>query len=139
MITRLKDGQFTLPLDNGAQIRVAVRVNAQARSATIDFSGTSAQQSNNFNAPRAVCMAAVLYVSRTLVADDIPRKAGCLKPLGVIMRAGSIPSMPLPDGMLSPILPALPLPLPLPASPGAGAIACGWSFSGDRPPIPVGP
>ena len=64
VITRLKDGEFTLPLDNGAQIKVAVRVNAQSRSAEIDFTGTSAQQTNNFNAPTAVCMAAVLYVFR---------------------------------------------------------------------------
>jgi 5-oxoprolinase (ATP-hydrolysing) len=90
VITRLKDGQFTLPLDNGAQIRVAVRVNAAARTATIDFTGTSAQQTNNFNAPRAVCMAAVLYVFRTLVDDDIPLNAGCLKPLEVIIPAGSM-------------------------------------------------
>jgi 5-oxoprolinase (ATP-hydrolysing) len=90
VITRLKDGQFTLPLDNGAQIKVAIRVNATQRSAEIDFSGTSAQQENNFNAPRAVCMAAVLYVFRTLVADDIPLNAGCLKPLKVIIPAGSM-------------------------------------------------
>ncbi len=97
VITRLKDGQFTLPLDNGAQIQVAVRVNAQARSAEIDFSGTSAQLGNNFNAPRAVCMAAVLYVFRTLVDDDIPLNAGCLKPLKVIIAEGS---------MLNPLPPA---------------------------------
>jgi 5-oxoprolinase (ATP-hydrolysing) len=97
VITRLKDGQFTLPLDNGAQIQVAVRVNAQARSAEIDFSGTSAQLDNNFNAPRAVCMAAVLYVFRTLVDDDIPLNAGCLKPLRVIIAEGS---------MLNPLPPA---------------------------------
>ena len=65
VITRLKDGQFTLPLDNGAQISVAVKVDAASRSATIDFTGTSPQQTNNFNAPTAVCMAAVLYVFRT--------------------------------------------------------------------------
>ncbi len=82
--------QFTLPLDNGAQIQVAVRVNAKERSAAIDFTGTSAQQTNNFNAPTAVCMAAVLYVFRTLVDDDIPLNAGCLKPLQVIIPAGSM-------------------------------------------------
>ena len=82
--------QFTLPLDNGAQIQVAVRVNAQERSAEIDFTGTSPQQTNNFNAPTAVCMAAVLYVFRTLVDDDIPLNAGCLKPLRVIIPAGSM-------------------------------------------------
>jgi 5-oxoprolinase (ATP-hydrolysing) len=88
VITRLKDGTFTVPLDNGAQIQVAVRVHVQQRSATIDFSGTSAQLPNNFNAPRAVCMAAVLYVFRCLVDDDIPLNAGCLKPLNVIIPEG---------------------------------------------------
>ncbi len=97
VITRLQDGQFTLPLDNGAQIQVAVRVHACERSAEIDFTGTSAQLSNNFNAPRAVCMAAVLYVFRTLVDDDIPLNAGCLKPLKVTIPEGS---------MLNPLPPA---------------------------------
>ncbi|HSW18902.1 MAG TPA: hydantoinase B/oxoprolinase family protein [Ramlibacter sp.] len=89
-ITRLRGGAFTLPLDNGAQISVSVRVNAQERSAEIDFTGTSPQQVNNFNAPTAVCMAAVLYVFRTLVDDDIPLNAGCLKPLKVIIPGGSM-------------------------------------------------
>ena len=97
VITRLRDGRFTLPLDNGARIQVAVRVDSAARSAEIDFTGTSAQLSNNFNAPRAVCMAAVLYVFRTLVDDDIPLNAGCLKPLKVIIPEGS---------MLNPLPPA---------------------------------
>jgi 5-oxoprolinase (ATP-hydrolysing) len=97
VITRLKDGSFTLPLDNGAQIHVAIRVDAASRSAEIDFTGTSPQQVNNFNAPRAVCMAAVLYVFRTLVDDEIPLNAGCLKPLKVI-----IP----PHSMLNPDPPA---------------------------------
>ena len=90
VITRLKDGQFTLPLDNGAHINVAIRVNVAQRSADIDFTGTSAQLSNNFNAPTAVCMAAVLYVFRTLVDDEIPLNAGCLKPLNVIIPPGSM-------------------------------------------------
>ena len=90
VITNLRDGAFTLPLDNGAQIRVAIRVNAAQRSAQIDFTGTSAQLANNFNAPTAVCMAAVLYVFRTLVDDDIPLNAGCLKPLEVIIPDGSM-------------------------------------------------
>jgi 5-oxoprolinase (ATP-hydrolysing) len=95
--TRLKDGRFTLPLDNGAQIQVAVQINAAERSARIDFSGTSAQLANNFNAPTAVCMAAVLYVFRSLVDDDIPLNAGCLKPIEVIIPPGS---------MLNPLPPA---------------------------------
>ena len=89
-ITRLKDGAFTLALDNGAQIQVAIRVDTTNRSAEIDFTGTSVQQTNNFNAPTAVCMAAVLYVFRTLVDDDIPLNAGCLKPLKVIIPEGSM-------------------------------------------------
>ncbi|MEN9416965.1 MAG: hypothetical protein RI988_585 [Pseudomonadota bacterium] len=88
VITALKDGQFELPLDNGACIRVRVQVDAASRSATIDFTGTSAQLPNNFNAPKAVTMAAVLYVFRTLVEDDIPLNAGCLKPLHVIVPEG---------------------------------------------------
>jgi len=90
VITRLKDGQFSLTLDNGARIQVAIRVDAAARSAEIDFTGTSAQLPNNFNAPTAVCMAAVLYAFRTLVEDDIPLNAGCLKPLSVIIPEGSM-------------------------------------------------
>jgi 5-oxoprolinase (ATP-hydrolysing) len=97
VITKLKDGSFTLPLDNGARIEVAIRVDASSRSAEIDFTGTSPQQVNNFNAPTAVCMAAVLYVFRTLVDDEIPLNAGCLKPLKVI-----IP----PHSMLNPDPPA---------------------------------
>ena len=88
---------FDFSLDNGACIKVSVSIDAQARSAVVDFTGTSAQQSNNFNAPRAVCMAAVLYVFRTLVEDDIPLNAGCLKPIQVIIPEGS---------MLNPLPPA---------------------------------
>ncbi|MDC8756731.1 hydantoinase B/oxoprolinase family protein [Janthinobacterium fluminis] len=90
VIGALKDGAYTVQLDNGAQIQVAIRVDAARRSADIDFTGTSAQLPNNFNAPSAVCMAAVLYVFRTLVDDDIPLNAGCLKPLNVIIPPGSM-------------------------------------------------
>lgn len=93
----LQSNSFTLPLDNGAHITVAVTLDAKTRSAIIDFRGTSPQQINNFNAPRAVCMAAVLYVFRTLVDDDIPLNAGCLKPITVIIPEGS---------MLNPLPPA---------------------------------
>ncbi|HJS39397.1 MAG TPA: hydantoinase B/oxoprolinase family protein [Burkholderiales bacterium] len=86
----LKDGDFELPLDNGAQIRVKISIGADRRSAVIDFAGTSAQLPNNFNAPAAVSMAAVLYVFRTLVDDDIPLNAGCLKPLDVRIPEGSM-------------------------------------------------
>ncbi len=90
VIGALKDSAFELALDNGAVIRVKVAVDAKARSAVIDFSGTSAQLANNFNAPKSVTMAAVLYVFRTLVDDDIPLNAGCLKPLDVIVPEGSM-------------------------------------------------
>ncbi len=93
----LKDGAFAYEMDNGAVVRVAIRIGADRRGAEIDFSGTSAQLADNFNAPAAVCMAAVLYVFRTLVDDDIPMNAGCLKPLKVIIPEGS---------MLSPRYPA---------------------------------
>ncbi|MCC6072514.1 hydantoinase B/oxoprolinase family protein [Massilia sp. GCM10020059] len=90
VITALKDGDYTYQLDNGAQIQVSIKVDHATRSATIDFTGTSGQLENNFNAPSAVCMAAVLYVFRTLVDDEIPLNAGCLKPLNVIIPPGSM-------------------------------------------------
>ncbi|MGH3152492.1 MAG: hydantoinase B/oxoprolinase family protein [Streptosporangiaceae bacterium] len=97
VITALHDGSFTYELDNGAKVAVAVRVNRAARTAEIDFTGTSGQLDDNFNAPSSVAMAAVLYVFRTLVDDDIPLNSGCLHPLHVI-----IP----PASMLSPEYPA---------------------------------
>ena len=90
VITALRNGSFELALDNGAVIRVQVSVDAAAREATIDFTGTSTQADNNFNAPKSVTMAAVLYVFRTLVDDDIPLNAGCLKPLRVIVPEGCL-------------------------------------------------
>ena len=90
VICALKDSSYTYRLDNGAVIEVAIRVNHAARTADIDFTGTSEQLNNNFNAPSAICMAAVLYVFRTLVDDDIPLNAGCLKPLNVIIPPGSM-------------------------------------------------
>jgi 5-oxoprolinase (ATP-hydrolysing) len=86
----LKDGSFELPMDNGARIRVAIRIFPAQRKAQISFAGTSAQLPNNFNAPSAVAMAAVLYVFRTLVDDDIPLNSGCLKPLDVFIEEGSM-------------------------------------------------
>ncbi|MFN2643890.1 MAG: hydantoinase B/oxoprolinase family protein [Burkholderiales bacterium] len=84
----LKDGRFELPLDNGALLRVNITIGSDRRSATLDFAGTSAQLPNNFNAPSSVCMAAVLYVFRTLVDADIPLNSGCLKPLKVLIPEG---------------------------------------------------
>ncbi|WP_434089565.1 hydantoinase B/oxoprolinase family protein [Neopusillimonas aromaticivorans] len=84
-IAGLKDGAYTLPLDNGAQICVKLTVNRATNSAVIDFTGTSAQLPNNFNAPRAVTTAAVLYVFRTMIRDDIPINAGGLRPLTLVV------------------------------------------------------
>ncbi len=93
----LKDGSFIYEMDNGARIQVKVTINQEKRSATIDFTGTSGQLNTNFNAPKAVTQAAVLYVFRTLVDDSIPLNAGCLKPLEIIIPAGC---------MLNPTYPA---------------------------------
>jgi len=90
VISVLKDGRFTYPLDDGSQITVAIRIDHATRSARIDFTGTSPQAQSNFNAPSAVCRAAVLYVFRTLVDDTIPMNEGCLKPLEVIIPEGSM-------------------------------------------------
>jgi 5-oxoprolinase (ATP-hydrolysing) len=97
VITALHDGHYDYELDNGAHVNVTVRVDTENRTATIDFTGTSAQLKDNFNAPSSVAMAAVLYVFRTLVDDDIPLNSGCLQPLTVIIPPGT---------MLSPEYPA---------------------------------
>ncbi|MBD2144260.1 hydantoinase B/oxoprolinase family protein [Sphaerospermopsis sp. FACHB-1194] len=93
----LKDGSFIYEMDSGAKIEVNVKINRETRSAKIDFTGTSAQLNSNFNAPKAVTQAAVLYVFRTLVDDNIPLNAGCLKPLEIIIPQGC---------MLNPTYPA---------------------------------
>ena len=97
VIDRLRDGAFTYPMDHGAQIRVKVTVDHAARAATIDFTGTSEQHSGNYNAPKSICRAVVLYVFRTMVGADIPLNEGCLKPLNIIIPDGS---------MLKPVYPA---------------------------------
>ena len=89
-IDTLRDGEFHYPMDSGAAIHVAVRVDRAARSATIDFSGTSKQDQFNYNAPEAVCRAVVLYVFRTLSESEIPLNEGCLKPLTIIAPEGSM-------------------------------------------------
>ncbi len=86
----LKDGEFTYPMDTGDQVQVKITIDQVNRSATIDFTGTSPQLQSNFNAPKAVCLAAVLYVFRTLVTDNIPLNAGCLKPLNIIIPEGCL-------------------------------------------------
>ncbi|GAA4507582.1 hydantoinase B/oxoprolinase family protein [Actinoallomurus oryzae] len=90
VISVLRDGSYTYELDNGAIIKVAVRVDRVARTAEIDFAGTSRQSADNFNAPSSVVMAAVLYVFRTLVAEDIPLNAGCLMPIHVKIPPGTL-------------------------------------------------
>jgi 5-oxoprolinase (ATP-hydrolysing) len=84
----LRDGSFRCELDSGAHIDVKLTIDARLREATIDFTGTSLQQPDNFNAPLPVTRAAVLYVFRTLVDDEIPMNAGCLKPLKLIVPPG---------------------------------------------------
>ncbi len=84
----LTDGSYDYEMDSGARIRVEISVDRDKREAVIDFTGTSEQQNSNFNAPSSVCMAAVLYVFRLMVDDDIPLNAGCLKPLKVIIPEG---------------------------------------------------
>ncbi len=90
VIDVLKSGSFAYNMDDGSEIQVAVRVEQEKRSAVIDFTGTSPQRATNFNAPKAVCRAAVLYVFRTLVDDEIPMNEGCLKPLELIIPEGSM-------------------------------------------------
>jgi len=90
VIDRLHDGEYRYEMDSGAVIAVRVTVDRANRSAEIDFTGTSPQLTSNFNAPTAVVKAAVLYVFRTLVADDIPLNDGCLRPLRVIVPPGSM-------------------------------------------------
>jgi 5-oxoprolinase (ATP-hydrolysing) len=90
VIDSLDDGEYAYETDSGAVIRVRVRVDRDGRCAVIDFTGTSAQLSTNFNAPFSVVNAAVLYVFRTLVPDDIPLNDGCLRPLRIIVPPGSM-------------------------------------------------
>ncbi|QND54593.1 5-oxoprolinase (plasmid) [Phyllobacterium sp. 628] len=97
VLDQLQDGSFTYEMDQGCSIVVNISVDKIAREVTVDFTGTSAQRADNFNAPRPVTRAAVLYVFRTLVQSDIPMNAGCLRPIHIIV----------PDGtMLSPEYPA---------------------------------
>ncbi|MBS9533349.1 hydantoinase B/oxoprolinase family protein [Mycobacterium sp. M1] len=97
VIDSLGDCAYRYRMDSGATIAVRITVDRADRSATVDFTGTSAQLTTNFNAPSAVATAAVLYVFRTLVADDIPINDGCLRPLHITIPAGS---------MLAPVHPA---------------------------------
>ena len=97
VIDILQDGEFSYPMDGGNIIKVKITVDRTKREALLDFSGTSPQNTGNYNAPTAVCKAAVLYVFRTLVGDEIPLNEGCFKPLKI-----QIP----PKTMISPEYPA---------------------------------
>ncbi|MFO6431478.1 hydantoinase B/oxoprolinase family protein [Erythrobacter sp. W302b] len=86
----LADGAFAYPMDNGAVVEVAIRVDRERRSAVFDFTGTSGQLPDNFNAPRSITRAAALYVLRTLIDDAIPMNDGCLRPVTLIVPEGSM-------------------------------------------------
>ena len=89
VLARLPSGSFSYTMDDGSPLRVAVTVDAAGRSATVDFTGTGRQRGDNFNAPPAVTRAAVLYCFRCLVGTDIPLNDGCLKPLRIVIPAGT--------------------------------------------------
>ena len=90
LLDRLDDGSFSYALDNGASVKVAIRIDRQSRSAVFDFTGTSDQRPDNFNAPRSITRAASLYVLRTLIDDDIPMNDGCLRPVDLVVPKGSM-------------------------------------------------
>jgi len=90
LLDRLDDGEFDYEMDNGAHVRVRIRVDKKARSATFDFTGTSDQLPDNFNAPYSIVRAASLYVVRTLIDDAIPMNDGCLRPIDLIVPEGSM-------------------------------------------------
>jgi 5-oxoprolinase (ATP-hydrolysing) len=90
LLGRLDDGEFDYEMDNGAHVRVQIRVDKTARSATFDFTGTSDQLPDNFNAPFSIVRAASLYVVRTLIDDAIPMNDGCLRPIELVVPDGSM-------------------------------------------------
>jgi 5-oxoprolinase (ATP-hydrolysing) len=90
VIDRLHDSTFTYEMDQGTVIKVKIAVDRKKREASVDFTGTSPQQPTNFNAPEPVTRAAVLYVFRVMVDDDIPMNAGCLRPIDIVIPKGSM-------------------------------------------------
>ena len=90
LIGRLSDGSHSVRMDNGAVVSASANIDRDAQCATVDFSGTSAQQDNNFNAPEPVTQAVVLYVFRVLVGEPIPLNAGCLRPIKIVVPEGSM-------------------------------------------------
>ena len=101
VIGKLKNCSFTYPLDEGLQIKVSIEVDNDKGEATIDFTGTSDQDRGNYNAPRAICQAVVLYVFRLLTGKDIPLNEGCLKPLKIIAPEGSMINPKYPAAVIS--------------------------------------
>ncbi|AKS46337.1 5-oxoprolinase (ATP-hydrolysing) [Octadecabacter temperatus] len=97
----LHDCDFTYPLDSGAQIKVKISVDKKARTADIDFTGTSKQDELNYNAPLSICRAVVLYVFRTLVGANIPMNEGCMKPLHLTVPQGSMINPDAPAAVIS--------------------------------------
>jgi 5-oxoprolinase (ATP-hydrolysing) len=89
VIDRIGDGSFAYTMDDGSPLRVAITVDHQARTATVDFTGTGGQRDDNFNAPPAVTRSAVLYTLRCLVGSDIPLNDGCLKPIRLVIPPGT--------------------------------------------------
>ncbi len=90
VLATLDDGAFAYELDDGSVVKVAITVDRQARTARVDFAGTSDQVPTNFNAPASICRAAALYVFRTLVDDEIPMNDGCLRPVQLVIPEGSM-------------------------------------------------
>jgi 5-oxoprolinase (ATP-hydrolysing) len=90
VIERLADSEFRYPMDQGCEIRVKIGVDRERREATVDFTGTSPQRGDNFNAPEPVTRAAVLYVFRVMVDDMIPMNAGCLRPIRIVVPEGTM-------------------------------------------------
>jgi 5-oxoprolinase (ATP-hydrolysing) len=90
VIAGLKNSRFEVETDQGSVIKVAIKIDRKGRKATVDFTGTSAQTADAFNAPEPITRACVLYVFRTLVDDDIPLNAGCLKPIKIVVPKGSM-------------------------------------------------
>jgi 5-oxoprolinase (ATP-hydrolysing) len=101
VIDRLHDSAFQTEMDQGARIKVRIAVDRKERTATVDFTGTSPQQPNNFNAPEPVTRAAVLYVFRVMVDDDIPMNAGCLRPIRIIIPKRSLLSPEFPAAVVA--------------------------------------
>ena len=101
VIEVLTDSQFEVEMDGGMRVKVSISVDKAARSASVDFTGTSPQQANNFNAPEPVTRAAVLYVFRVMVADQIPMNAGCLKPIRIVIPKGCLLSPQYPAAVVA--------------------------------------